>query len=245
MTARRKTILLRVAIALAVLATIAANAPKLMLFGWQASSIFPASGIPDPTAASTAAVVLSGDMGLRFGLSGDIAKALAAHGIPVTGISSPVAFAHHLDRAQTVEVVRNAIDEAFAQSGAHKVILVGQSFGADIAATVLPDLPRRQRDRIAGVVLVVPSNNVHFRADPTGIAYMGEPDARPAAALRLIAAPPVTCIRGADEAESLCPLLGRNDPGIVTLPGNHYLRHDAPRVLRTILSAVDRMTGTV
>lgn len=236
-TRRRITLFAGIFAALAIICT---NAPTLGLFGQRATSEY----LPASKQGHTAAVFMSGDMGLAMGISGDIAKGLAGHGLPVTGISSPVAFARQLDRAQTVAIVRQAVDEALARPGIDKVMLVGQSFGSDIIATVAPDLPPRQQARIAGIVLVVPSNNVHFRADPSGIAYMGMPDATPAPALRTLNWAPITCIQGAEEEASLCPMLGGTSARRIVLPGNHYLRRDAPRVLATVLQAIGNMTAS-
>ncbi|MBB3858798.1 type IV secretory pathway VirJ component [Novosphingobium hassiacum] len=214
----------------------ALNAPALHLLGWNERTEYPASA----GKRDIAAVFLSGDMGLRLGMSKDIARGLAARGYPVTGISSPVAFSKHLDRAQTDAVVTDAIEDALAR-GARKVVLIGQSFGADILATVVPGLPLRLRSQVAGVVLVVPSNNVHFRADPSGIAYLGTPDARPARALARMEWTRLTCVHGADEAASLCGMLGHGTARDVPLPGDHYLHHDAPRVVNAIVSAISDM----
>ncbi|MFM2372924.1 MAG: hypothetical protein RIS85_2646, partial [Pseudomonadota bacterium] len=104
-TRRRITLFAGIFAALAIICT---NAPTLGLFGQRATSEY----LPASKQGNTAAVFMSGDMGLAMGISGDIAKGLAAYGLPVTGISSPIAFARQLDRAQTVATVRQAVDEA-------------------------------------------------------------------------------------------------------------------------------------
>lgn len=225
----------KAAIALVVLALVLVNAPRLHLLGWHQLTDFSAkAGKRD-----IGAVLVSGDVGLTLGISASTAQGLAANGYDVTGVSSPVAFAHRLTRAQADAVVVNAIDAALAK-GVSKVALVGQSFGSDIIATVLPDLPVRLRDKIASVVIVVPSQDVYFRADPSGLAYLGTPDALPAAALRKVDWVPLTCVQGAQEPASLCPLLAGSPARQIVLPGNHYLHHDDARVMATILDALNR-----
>ncbi|MBF9151817.1 AcvB/VirJ family lysyl-phosphatidylglycerol hydrolase [Novosphingobium jiangmenense] len=224
-----------IAIVLLAIVAVATNAPRLHLLGSKAMVEYPAAG-GDGTVG---AVFLSGDLGLTMGISGETARSLAAHGYPVTAVNSSVAFAHHLTRTQTDAVVIQAIDAALAR-GARKVVLVGQSFGSDIIATVLPDLPQRLHDRILSVVIVVPSNDVKFRADPSGVAYLGKPDAIPAPALRTVDWVPVTCIHGKEEHSSLCPLLDGSPAKTIALPGNHYLRRDTKLVMATILQALHR-----
>lgn len=224
-----------IAIVLLTLVAVAVNAPRLHLLGSRAIVEYPARGGD----GKVGAVFLSGDLGLTMGISGETAKGLAADGYPVTAVNSSVAFARHLTRAQTDSVVIGAIDTALSR-GAEKVVLVGQSFGSDIIATVLPDLPQRLHDRILSVVIVVPSNDVKFRADPSTVAYLGAPDAIPAPALRSVDWVPVTCIHGKEEHSSLCPLLDGSPAKRIALPGNHYLRRDTKLVLATILQALHR-----
>lgn len=219
---------------LAALAAIATHAPALHLLGSHTYRTFPAAGGKAPVAA----VFLSGDMGFDFGMSGAVSKGLAAHGIPVVGVVSPVAFAHHQTRAQAQAVVTDAIGRALRQTGAQRIILMGGSFGADIVATVAPDLPADLRARIAAIGLTVPGRDVYFRADPSGLAYLGTPEARPAAALRQLGWAPVVCIYGVEESDSLCPLLKGSAAQVIGLPGGHYLRHDPARLTATVLRAL-------
>lgn len=196
-------------------------------------------------AGDTVAVYVSGDLGLRFGMGPKVAPALAAHGIPVVGVSSPVAFGTRRTRAEADAIIAGAVRTALARTGAKRAVLIGQSFGSDIVATTLPDLPPDLRRRIAAVVLVVPGESVFFRADPTGITYHGTPDAAPAAALRGVDWTPVVCIYGEAETDSLCPALDRHRAEIIPLPGGHFLHHDDQLLTRTILDALRRADRTI
>lgn len=187
---------------------------------------------------SVVAVYISGDMGLRFGLGSKVVPALAAHGIPVVGVSSPVNFGTRKTREQVDAIVANAIRTALATTGARRVILMGQSFGADMVSATAPDLPADLRARIAAISVVVPAQTVYFRSDPTGILYHGTPDARPTAAMRALRWAPVICIYGREEADSLCPTLRGTPAQVVGLPGGHFLHHDDPLVIATILATL-------
>jgi type IV secretory pathway VirJ component len=221
-------------------AVVAANAPALHLLGYRRIVQFdaPSSG-PYPAVA----VFLSGDMGFGFGLGGPVASAVAAHGIPVFGVSTPVAFARHRSAAEARALVASAIRQALNQTGARHVVLMGQSFGADIVATVAPELPPALRRRIVAIDLIVPGQNVYFRADPTGLAYMGAPDARPAKALRALDWAPVICIQGKRETDSLCPTLKGTRARLLALPGNHYLERNAPRLIAANLASLHAVAG--
>lgn len=229
------------ALVLGLAATLAVFAPMLGLIDSQAVRMF-GSGKPRP---EVAAVYLSGDMGFRFGIGQKVASALAAHGIPVIGVSSAVAFASHRTRAESEAIVAGAIRTALEQTGARRIVLMGQSFGSDIVATVAPDLPPGLRTRIAAIVLVVPSRSVFFRVDPTTISYHGTPDADPTAGMRGVGWTPVVCIYGVAESNSLCPALSGTAARVIALPGGHFLHHDDERVISTIVNALRAADPTI
>jgi len=209
-------------------------APALHLLDGQPLRMF-GTGRQHPRVA---AVYFSGDMGLGFGMGPRVAPALAARGIPVLGVSSTVNFATHRTRAQVDAILSNAIRTAIARTGASRIVLIGQSFGADMVATAAPDLPPDLRARIAAITLVVPAQTVYFRADPTGLNYLGTPDARPAPAMRALAWAPIICIYGALESDSLCPALNGTSARVIALPGGHFLRRDDKLLVNTMVDAL-------
>ncbi|WP_419808175.1 AcvB/VirJ family lysyl-phosphatidylglycerol hydrolase [Sphingomonas sp.] len=219
------------------------------LVGLVAGALFLAAGFlrSDPVSefAATgprrpfAALYLSGDMGLRFGIGPRVAAALAKSGIPVLGLNSPTLFGHHRTRAEVEAIVAQGARETLARTRAPKVVLIGQSFGADMIATALPALPADLRSRVLAAVLVVPGRAVYFRADPLGFAYRGTPDAAPAAALRTVGWTSVLCIQGMKETDSLCPGLAGGAARRVVLPGGHFLQNDDHLVTTTILRVID------
>jgi len=222
------------ALLLAGLALCAANAPRLHLLGADPVRLFPARSAHP----AIAAVFLSGDMGFNFGIGADVAEGVAARGIPVVGVSSPVVFARHHTRAEVDAVVAGAVRLALARTGAQRVVLMGQSYGADIIATTAPDLPPDLRPRIAAIALTVPAQDVYFRADPSGLAYLGQPDALPLPRLRKLEGIPLVCVYGLQESGSLCPALTGTSARVIGLPGNHYLDHDPGRVVAAMLGAL-------
>jgi type IV secretory pathway VirJ component len=217
-----------------VVALAAVNAPALHLLGSDPIRLFPAPARHPPVAA----VFLSGDMGFRFGMGADVAEAVAARGIPVVGINSPAVFAAHRTRAEADAVVTGAIRLALARTGARKVLLMGQSYGADILATTAPDLPPDLRAKVVAIDLTVPAQDVYFRADPSGLAYLGRPDARPLQAMRRLDWAPVLCTYGLEEEGSLCPPLRGTRARVIGLSGNHYLNRDPARLVASTFAAL-------
>lgn len=184
-----------------------------------------------------AAVYFSGDMGMRFGMGSYVAGALARAGVPVLGMSSSTAFATHRNREEVDAIVAGAMRDTLKRTGAKRLIVLGQSFGADMVRVGLVSLPPDLRARIAAVVLVVPGETAYFRADPTNIAYHGTPDAD-ASSTRRLDWVPITCIRGARETDSLCPLMLTPNVRRIALPGGHFLNNDPDLLVRTIFAAL-------
>lgn len=193
--------------------------------------------------APVAAIFLSGDMGIRYGMGSYVVESLAGAGVPVYAIASSTMFARRRSAAEVAALLPDAIRETLRRSGARKVVVIGQSFGADMARVGLAALPPDLRAKVAALVLVVPGTTAYFRADPLGLAYIGTPDAD-AAAAKALTWLPVTCIRGADETDSLCPSLVAPNVRRITLPGGHFLRMDHDLLVRTVFAALAPVLGT-
>ncbi|MDZ7894770.1 MAG: AcvB/VirJ family lysyl-phosphatidylglycerol hydrolase [Sphingobium sp.] len=185
--------------------------------------------------ARVAVMFFSGDMGFRFGLSAKVAGGISQQLAPTVGFSSYAMFAKRRTPDEARRIVENAMAETLARTGAQKIVLAGESYGADMVATIAPQLPPELRAKVAAIALIVPGEHVYFRADPLGFAYMGKPDAQPADAVRAIDWAPVICIQGAEETDSLCPRLAGSAVRASALPGGHYLHHDADAVVRAVV----------
>ena len=230
-TRRYRRLIGLAALGAGALVAVAATAPALGLLGSDPIRITPAA----PGQVRVAVVYFSGDMGLKFGMGPKVVPALAAHGMPVVGVSSPALFGSRRTRAEVDAIVADAVRAGLRQTGAERVVLMSQSYGADIVATGAPDLPADLRRRLAGIVAVVPTQTVYFRADPLGFAYHGRPDARPAEAVRALTWASIVCIQGAAEKDSLCPTLAGTAARVVVLPGGHFLKRDDKLLIATIL----------
>ena len=195
---------------------------------------------PEGPAKPVAALYFSGDMGLRFGMGPYTSAALARRGIAVTGFSSPAFFAAHRTRAEVDAVVAAAVRQAMARTGRDRLVLIGQSYGADILQTGLAALPADLRPHVAAVVLVVPGDTVFFRADPSGLAYHGIPDSRGASTVNAIRWAPLTCIYGAAETDSLCPAVRLPRATLIRMPGGHFLARDSDGLVGHVVDAIRR-----
>ena len=117
---------------------------------------------------------------------------------------------------------------------------MGHSFGADVVGVALPDLAPDVRKSLMGVVLIVPTEPVYLRADPTTLSYHGKPDA-PSDRAGSVRWTSILCIYGAEERDSLCPRLTAGNVLRTALPGGHALHHDTARLAHALAQGTSRM----
>lgn len=198
-----------------------------------------ATGVPSAAERGTVAVLFSGDMGFRIGMGPQVADRVAAHGIPVLGVNTLTYFSRERTPIEAQALVIDAIRHALALPGARRVVLIGQSFGADILQLALPGLPPAQRRAVPLVALVVPGESTALRANPAGVFGYG-PGIPSAPSARRLDWVPVVCIQGVKEDDSLCPAMTTPNVERVALPGGHLLHRDPDAVSAAILRGIAR-----
>lgn len=186
------------------------------------------------------AILLSGDMGFKVGMGPKIARRLAADGIPVLGVSSLTYFRHERTPAEVEALVSDSVRRALAFGHTDRLILIGQSFGADMLHVGLAKAPPALRARIGMVALVVPTDTVFYRASPSELFNWAEPDAWALPTARLLDWVPLVCVRGEEETDSLCPLLTQANARTIALPGGHPLHHDDAALYGTLKQEIVR-----
>jgi type IV secretory pathway VirJ component len=192
----------------------------------------------DAGPAKPALVMLSGDLGNRIGMTPRISARLNARGYAIVTVNSLTYFSPRRTPRETARLIEAAMIRAMKLGRTDHVVLIGQSFGADMLHAGLAQFSPAARAPIRAVVLVVPGEDIIFHASPIELAGFETPDQRAyptASRLRWV---PVTCIHGADEAGSLCPELQMPNVRRITLPGGHKLNSDDRALEAAILPAI-------
>lgn len=233
--ARLKRIRVRTWAGLAIAGTLATVVITYAVAGFFAADAFRFQ--PGRAGSPVAIVYLTGDMGLWAGTAPPALAALRGDDVPVLAISTPTLFRVRRDADFAAGVLTRAIAGVQARSGAARVLVIGQSYGADIAEVALPQLGDATRAHVAGALLIVPGRHVYFRADPTSLVYRFAPDADGAAAIARIRVP-LVCVQGETEADGSCAFATQARAVRLTLPGGHALRGDYQRINQLIAAAI-------
>jgi type IV secretory pathway VirJ component len=179
-------------------------------------------------------VLLTGDGGWA-GLDKGITQEFASHGIATVALNSLKYFWTKRTPEETAQDVSRVIRHYLEAWGKERVILVGYSFGADVMPFVLGGLAGDVRARIGAVNLLGLSSTASFEVrvgDWIGGAADGLPIAPQIAALRN--PPPMQCLYGEGEKDSLCSRL----PSQVArrqIGRGHHFSGDYDAIARAIL----------
>lgn len=206
--------------------------------GYYNGALFHDLPAADAGPTKPALVMLSGDLGNRIGMTPRISTRLNARGYAIVTVNSLTYFSPRRTPRETARLIETAMARAMKLGKTDHVVLIGQSFGADMLHAGLAQFSLAAGAPVRAVVLVVPGEDIIFRASPIEFAGLETPDQRAyptASRLRWV---PVTCIRGADEADSLCPELQMPNVQRITLPGGHKLNSDDRALEAAILPAI-------
>lgn len=208
--------------------------------GGRSFDVMPARpGASPPTRA--VALYLSGDMGFFAGLGPEMADRLNRHGITVVAENSLHFFRTRRTPEEAGAMIADGLRRALAIDPDARLLLLGQSYGADVIAPSLPYIPFSLRRRIAFIGLIVPGATRQWRASPTEIFSFWEPEEDSRTAAQRLSWAPLLCIYGAEEPASLCPSLRQPNAVRVQMPGGHALAHDPDAVGAVLLHAIDQV----
>jgi type IV secretory pathway VirJ component len=152
----------------------------------------------------TFALLLTGDGGWA-GLDRELAAHLAAQGVSTVGFNSLRYFWHLRTPEEAARDVARVLEHYLADWKKARFILIGYSFGADVAPFVVNRLPAELRKRLVTVSLLGIESDADFVvrvADWIPGSDLRGRDVRPElAAIET----PVQCVYGAGESTTICP----------------------------------------
>ncbi|HWA23940.1 MAG TPA: AcvB/VirJ family lysyl-phosphatidylglycerol hydrolase [Caulobacterales bacterium] len=179
------------------------------------------------------AIWLSGDGGW-----GDMERQttalMARRGVPTAGVNT---LRYFWDRRSPEEAARavERIERAFsARWRRSRFILIGFSFGADMAPLVAERLRPDVRAQLDSAVLLSPTLRASLQVSPrTWLGFGGEHNVEQTIAS--LTSVPIVCARGVKAAAAACPKTSKAGLRVVVLPGGHSLQDDWPMVAQLAL----------
>ena len=192
-----------------------------------------------PDRAKTVAIFLTGDGGWAS-FDQKVCADLSAAGVPTTGFDTGVYFSEKRDPAVASRALADTIEAVKDRWGAEYVVLVGYSFGADVAPFLVNRLPPALRSSIDRVALMSPSNEAPSQITLMERVGLDSPGARPVIPeLKALDASGmhVACLYGERDHDAICPSLSLASMKTVKLRGGHGLDDDHRAVAVAILGA--------
>lgn len=195
----------------------------------------PAKPAKDGAGGELMALIVSGDGGWA-GIDREVAGALAAKGIPVVGLNALQYFWTARNPEGLAKDLERILRHYLTAWNRQKVLLIGYSFGADVLPFAANHLSADLLDKVELLALLGPSQKASFEfhvSDWLGGGDSGSPVLPEVK--KLAGHPPVLCLHGAKEDDSLCPELTPAQGRSVELPGAHHFGGDYEALATLIL----------
>jgi type IV secretory pathway VirJ component len=192
--------------------------------------------LPVRDAPTALAVILSGDGGWAS-LDREVGETLAAAGVGVVGLNSLSYFWTRRTPDGAAADLARIIRRYRTTWRASQVLLIGYSRGADVLPFLASRLPAELRAAVRVVALLGPERTTDFEFHLTDWLGGDDPSALPIAPeVAKLTDLRVLCVQGADEDDSLCPLLDTERTRRLVLPGGHHVGGDYPVIATRILA---------
>ncbi|WP_347157108.1 AcvB/VirJ family lysyl-phosphatidylglycerol hydrolase [Pontibacter chitinilyticus] len=187
------------------------------------------------------AIFVSGDGGWTS-FSKDLAATLAANNIPVVALNAREYFWSKKSPEQFTKDISSLAQQYMQEWGKQSFILVGFSFGADVAAFLPERLQPALKARLKLTALLSPSASTDFEVklmDMAGVSSIKR-GYDVLKEIKRLEHQNVVCVFGADEEAGLDPDKVRPLTKVAVLEGRHYFNNNAKKVAETIQKSISR-----
>lgn len=181
------------------------------------------------------AIMISGDGGWEK-LDRNLSRELQHRGISVVGWDSLRYFWKLRTPEQLGDDLSRVIADYQRRWGAHQVILIGYSFGADVMPFAYAHLMPTQRNSVDFISLLALAREADFKARIFGWLGWGEHGTRDVlTALGALDLQRVQCIYGQNDKDAVCSELRERIFDVVMRPGGHHFDGDTVKLADVIL----------
>ena len=195
--------------------------------------------LPVAHPSDTVAILYSGDGGWRD-LDKQLAAILQQDGLPVVGVDVLRYFWKQRDPAKCAQDLGRIIEAYRQKWGAHKVVLIGYSFGADVLPALYNRLAPSDRAAVVQISLLGFAASADFEVTVAGWLKQHSGNALPTLPeVRHIAPQLLQCFYGEDDDESACTQIG-TDVELIRTTGSHHFDGDYPALARRIMQGLQQ-----
>jgi type IV secretory pathway VirJ component len=202
-------------------------------------SKLPLVEIPAAAPSDTFVIFVSGDGGWAS-LDKTMSKVLADNGFPVVGLNSLQYFWKKRTPDGAGADLGAIIDHYLASWNKSRVIVVGYSRGADVLPAMINRLPGDLRSRVRLIALLGPSQKVQFEFHVSDWLHDSAAGMAVGPELARITAPPVLCLWGEDDKDSLCHGLSAPNVTVVALKGAHHFEGGYENLAQIVLQQLKK-----
>ena len=172
-------------------------------------------------AGDTLAVLLTGDGGWAE-IDKALAAELAGRGIPVVGWSSLSYYWTPRTPDGAAADLARIVSHYTTAWHRPRVVVVGYSFGADVAPFLVNRLPAADRAQVSSLVLLAPSDTAAFAFHVAEwLGHTGDDVLATRPELSRLAVP-TTCVAPADDRDSPCANVNPRVQVVAALSGHHF-----------------------
>lgn len=180
------------------------------------------------------AVVLSGDGGWAE-IDKSISAGLSTAGVPVVGWSSLDYYWTPRSPERAAADLTRIIEHYTTAWQKARVLIVGYSFGADVAPFLVNRLPDSVKNRIANVALLGPSETATFEFHlATWLGGGADPRYPTSPEIGRLSVP-VTCVSAADDSDSVCRAVKPARLRALAIGKGHHFSGEYSRIVEAIL----------
>ena len=182
-------------------------------------------------------ILLTGDGGWAD-LDKTVAAGLSANGIPVVGWSSLGYYWTPRSPAGAAADLKRIIEHYTTAWHRSRVLIVGYSFGADVAPFLVNRLPESLKARVTALTLLGPSATASFEfhvanwlVDGGDARYAVRPEAERSSV-------PVICVSGTDETDSVCRDIKATHVRMASVGRGHHFSGEYGQLVDLILGEI-------
>ncbi len=173
-------------------------------------------------------ILISGDGGW-WTLDNTVSEVLAAHGVPVIGVSSHKYFAVARTPDSTAVDMARALRHYLSAWKRERIVLMGYSLGADIIPFVAARLPEDLRARVAAIVMIGPSKETMFEFHTAD--WLHTPSDREMYPVqpeieKLYAGVKLICTTADGDPDCICNKLDASKVTVIARKGDHHYGGD-------------------